>query len=78
MALLESHEVKIRREPLGGGGGGLVTIKGESIFFIDAEALTAEVAARCAEAVVTLLDIDTVYLRPEVRRYVENATNPAP
>ncbi len=72
LTLLEAHRVKIRREPLGGRGGGLVTMKGQSIFFVDTEAASAEVASLCAEAVAKLLDIETIYLRPEVRQFIEN------
>ena len=72
LTLLEAHRVKIRREPLGGRGGGLVTMKGQSIFFVDTEAASAEVASLCAEAVAKLLDIETIYLRPEVRQFIES------
>ncbi len=72
LTLLEAHRVKIRREPLGGRGGGLATMKGQSIFFVDTEAASAEVASLCAEAVVRLLDIETIYLRPEVRQFIES------
>jgi hypothetical protein len=75
LGLLEANRVKIRNEPLGGRGGGLVTVKGESIFFVDTEAASAEVAALCAEAVVRLLDIEVIYLRPEVRQFIEHHTN---
>lgn len=75
LALLDSHNVKIRSEPLGGRGGGLVAVKGENIFFVDTQAVTAEVAALCAEAVVKVLDIESIYLRPEVRQYIEKVTD---
>jgi len=74
LALLEAHRVKIRREPLGGRGGGLAMMKGENIFFVDTEAPSAEVATLCAEAVVKLMDIETIYLRPEVRQFIESHT----
>ena len=72
LALLESKGVAIRNEPLGGSGGGLCTIKGEQIFFVDTQAPSAETAAACAEAVSKLVDIDKIYIRPEVRQFVEN------
>lgn len=75
LTLLEAHRVKIRREPLGGRGGGLATMKGQSIFFVDTEAASAEVASLCAEAVTRLLDIETIYLRPEVRQFIKNHTD---
>jgi len=73
--LLEANGVKVRNEPLGGSGGGLCTVKGQRIFFVDTQAPSAEVAALCAEAVAKLLDLETVYIRPEVRQYIENHSN---
>ena len=76
MTLLEANGVTIRNEPLGGSGGGLCTIKGQLIFFADTQAPSAEMAAICAEAVAKTVDIDKVYIKPEVREFVENyATN---
>lgn len=71
LALLEARNVKVRREPLGGRGGGLVSIKGEHIFFVDTEASGSEVAAMCAQAVARLVDVEAVYLRPEIRQFLE-------
>lgn len=73
LLLLEAKSVKIRREPLGGRGAGLAAMKGQDIFFVDTQATDAEVAARCAEAILKLVDIETVYLRPEVRLFLETA-----
>ena len=75
LALLEGHGVRIRHEPLGGRGGGLAAIKGQSIFFVDTEAATADVAMLCAEAVARLLDIETIYLKPDVRGFIESNAN---
>ncbi len=72
LALLEAQQVKIRREPLGGRGGGLAALKGEKLFFVDTEAASAEVATLCADAVRKLVDIETIYLRPEVRLFLES------
>jgi len=72
VALLEASGVKVRSEPLGGSGGGLCTIKGENVFFLDTESTSAEAAGICAEAVLQLLDIESVYIKPEVRQFVEN------
>ncbi len=75
LALLESNSVKIRTEPLGGSGGGLCTIKGESVFFTDTQAPSAEVAAICAQAVSKVVDIGNIYIKPEIRQFIENHTN---
>jgi len=75
LELLEANDVTIRREPLGGSGGGLCTIKGEQIFFVDIQAPSAESAALCAEAAARVVDIEKIYIRPEVRQFVENHSN---
>ncbi|MBN1506777.1 MAG: hypothetical protein JW955_08020 [Sedimentisphaerales bacterium] len=77
LALLEANRVKIRSEPLGGQGGGLATMRGENVFFVDTDSPSAEVATLCAEAVAKLVDIETIYLRPEVRRFIEIHTGSA-
>ena len=75
LALLEGNGVTIRNEPLGGSGGGLCTIKGRKIFFVDTQASSAEMAAVCGEAVAKVADIDNVYIKPEVRQFIENHNN---
>ncbi len=75
LALLEANNVKIRNEPLGGSGGGLCSIKGEQIFFADTQAVSADTAALCAEAVVKLVDIEKVFIKPQVRQFIENNVN---
>jgi len=75
LELLEKNGVTIRSESLGGGGGGLCTIKGRPIFFLDTQAYTAEVAALCAGAVAKLIDIEKIYIKPEVRQFIENNSN---
>ena len=74
LALLETSNVKIRSEPLGGSGGGLCSIKGQRIFFVDTQAPTADVAAFCAEAVKKVVDIEKVFIKPQVRQFVENSS----
>ena len=71
LALLESNGVTIRNEPLGGSGGGLCTIKGEKIFFVDTQASSTEMASTCAQAVSKIVDVETIYIKPEVRQIIE-------
>jgi hypothetical protein len=75
LVLLEGNGVTIRREPLGGSGGGLCTVKDKPLFFVDTQASSAQVAANCAEAVSKLVDVEKVYIRPEVRDFIENYSN---
>ena len=71
LALLEANGITVRNEPLGGSGGGLCTIKGERIFFVDTQAPSVAVAAVCAEAVAQVVDIEQIYIRPQVRQFIE-------
>jgi len=71
LSLLENNGITIRNEPLGGSGGGLCTLKGQTIFFVDTQATSAEMAAVCAEAVSQLINTETIYIRPEIRQFIE-------
>lgn len=75
LALLEANGVAIRNEPLGGSGGGLCTIKGRHIFFLDTEAPSVVAAAVCAEAVPKVADVEQIYIKPQVRQYIEDHSN---
>ena len=72
LALLEGNGVKVRREAMGGSGGGLCAVKGERIFFLDTESASTETAALCAQAITNLMDIEGIYVRPEVRQFIED------
>jgi hypothetical protein len=67
--------VTIRNEPLGGSGGGLCTIKGQQIFFVDTQAPSAVSAAICAEAVPKVVDVEQIYIKPQIRQFIENHSN---
>ena len=71
LALLEANGIAIRNEPLGGSGGGLCTIKGERLFFRDTQAPSITVAGMCAEAVLKVVDVEQIYIRPQVRQFIE-------
>jgi hypothetical protein len=75
LALLEANGVTIRNEPLGGSGGGLCSIKGESIFFVDTQASSAVSAAMCAEVVSKVVDVEQIYVKPQVRQFIEDNSN---
>ncbi len=71
LSLLEASGVKIREEPLGGSGGGLCMMKGENLFFKDTQAPASLMAAMCAKALVKVVDIEQIYIKPEVREFIE-------
>lgn len=72
LALLEARGITIRSEPLGGGAGGFCSVKGQNIFFVDTQSTAAETAALAAEIIPKLIDIESIYIRPEVRQFIEN------
>ena len=73
LALLEHNGVAVRTDALGGGGGGLCKIKDKSVFFVDSQSSALENARLCACAVAELVEIEKIYIRPEVREFIENA-----
>lgn len=72
LELLEANGVKIREDPLGGSGGGLCLMKEENIFFKDKQAPTFLMATICAKAIAKVVDIEQIYIRPEIREFIEN------
>ncbi len=75
LALLEANGVTIRNEPLGGSGGGLCSIKGQHIFFVDTQASSAVSATMCAEAVSKVVDVEQIYVKPQIRQFIEDNSN---
>ncbi len=75
IVLLEAHGVQTRIEQLDGIPGGLCRIRGESILFVSRDTRTEELSALCADAVSRVIDIEKTYLRPEIRRFIENKAN---
>ena len=73
--LLEANRIKIRRELLEDGPGGLCRIGKERILFLDSRAQPDDQAEACAAALAEVVDIDNIYLLPDVREFVENRTN---
>ena len=72
LMLLEENGVQVRSEPLGGNGGGLCSVKGQNIFFADTQSPTHETATLAAMATGRLVDIESIYLRPEIRNFIDN------
>jgi len=71
--LLEKNNVSIRTEALGGGGGGLCKLKDKTVFFVDIDAPDAETAAICAQAVNKIVAIDEIYIKPQIREFIEKS-----
>ena len=69
--VLEALGVQVRHEMLEGSSGGMCTVQGRSCMFLDVSAQPSDLARLCAIAVMGKADIDRMYLKPEVRRYLE-------
>jgi len=67
LLILEENNVEIRKEALAGSAGGLCAIKGKNVFFLDTQASSLDSASSAARVVSRLLDIETIYIRPELR-----------
>jgi len=74
LGLLEGNSVAIRTEPMGGRGGGLCKLKNKTVFFVDSEASTADIAVLAAHAVTELVDLEAIYIVPQVRDFLEKHT----
>jgi hypothetical protein len=71
IALLGAHGVQIRLEPLDESPGGLCRFHEKNILFLDAQAGADQQVRMCAGAILKLIDIAAVYLKPEVRLLLE-------
>jgi hypothetical protein len=75
ITLLEAHSVKTRIEHLDDGSGGFCKIQGETVVFLNKDNSSIKQATVCAEALVQVVDINTFYIRPEIRQFIENIEN---
>lgn len=77
IAVLDSHGVKIRLEALEESPGGLCRLHDTNILFLDKNAGADQQLQVCAGAILKLIDIGTVYLKPEIRQLLESFQNKA-
>ncbi len=78
LELLKNCRVEIRKVPLGGQGGGLCRLRGHAVFFADEDAPLGETTALAAQAVQQKMDIEGVFLRPQIREIIERYGSPNP
>ena len=65
--------VTVRHARLGGTGGGLAKIRGTRQLFIDLDAGPEDQLEQTVRALAGLEDIDTVFVRPDVRELIDEA-----
>jgi hypothetical protein len=71
LELLTGQGIMVRFEAMGGSGDGLCTLKDRQVFFVDTQSSPLENAISAAHAVARHVPIDSIYLRPQVREFVE-------
>ena len=71
LAAAEKMGIAVRAEPLGGEGGGLCRLRGQSVLFVDTMADVATRCQRALEALAQLPEIEGQYLRPDVRDEID-------
>ena len=72
LVLLEGNGVQIRNDSMGGGGGGLCRLKDKDLLIIDRDSTSLETAIACARALREVIpDIESVYLKPVVRDFID-------
>lgn len=63
--------VEIRRENMGGTGGGLCRLKGRQVLFLDLDADPATRLDLCVAALSSFPGIQDMYLAPEIRERLD-------
>jgi len=71
LALAEELGIGIRREPLGGDGGGLCMLRGRRILFVDTSADLETRYERTLAGLAPLPELDNLYVRPEIREDID-------
>ncbi|HWB52871.1 MAG TPA: hypothetical protein VG722_01720 [Tepidisphaeraceae bacterium] len=73
--LLEFAEragIEIRHAHLGGDSGGLAKMKNKRILFIDLDATALDQLEQTARALASAPELETQYLRPDLRQLIEH------
>ncbi len=71
LTLADQIGLAIRRESLGGGGGGLCVLRGQRVLFLDTSADLETRYERTLAALAPLPEIDARYIRPDVREDID-------
>lgn len=65
--------ISVRHAKLGGTGGGMAKVKGTRQLFIDLDAMPEDQLEQTLHALAGLEEIDAVFIRPDVRKLLEDA-----
>ncbi len=73
LATAEQLGIEVRRESLGGEGGGLCSLRGRRVLFVDTAADAATRYDRTVAALASLPELQDRYLPPELREDLDRA-----
>jgi hypothetical protein len=73
MHLFERLGVTVRRETLGGEGGGLCMLRGQRIMFLDTSADEASQIGCCLRALGSIPELESMYIPPALREAIDHA-----
>ncbi len=62
---------EVRREYLGGDGGGLCRLRGKWVLFVDTGASVAEQLAQAAGGLANREELESKYILPQVRQVLD-------
>ena len=72
ISLAEEMGIEVRHASLGGNGGGLCTIRGERVLFVDTAADAATRLEQTTHALAQLPEIEARFVRPDLRELLES------
>lgn len=71
--LLRQLGVSVRYERLGGEGGGLCHIRGETVMFIDSDADIVSTAERCIDSLASIPGSERMSVSAELKKLLDGA-----
>ncbi|OHB58059.1 MAG: hypothetical protein A2Y07_00840 [Planctomycetes bacterium GWF2_50_10] len=71
LGLMAGQGITMRKGPMGGDGGGLCKLRGSTTFFVDTQADTMEMAVKAAKALVSMVDMEKIFIKPQLRQFID-------
>lgn len=78
ISILETNGVHVRDERLSSHTGGLCSVRGRPIMFLDSCSCVQDNVEACAQAVSQVIDIEALYIKPQVRQCIEGQSEKGP
>ena len=69
--------IEVRCERCGGGGGGMCTVQGKKMLYVDLDADRITRLERSIEALASTQGVDSLFLPPSIREMIDNVRESA-